>query len=193
VRSPRDEAGTPLLTETAVAPLLAELDGWDRRWGRFERVLAGPQGSDRLALVATGDRRPGEVIFLYDRGMLSVLAQLTESRTYALHLSALFSPDARWLALPIASSGPRPSGPERLLLFDLTTGTQVLAPPTTPAPLDWSADGSWLAHWRGDGVLELIAPGWTGAGDQPYRIFALPPFRFEGHGACSGLAWVERE
>lgn len=86
-----------------------------------------------------------------------------------------FSPDGRWLALPVSPAGAAPG----ILVLDTTTGVQARRLPGQPGaasrtPLAWSPDSRWLVAATGD---DLVA--WQ-VGHEELRRLPVPNWRIRG-------------
>lgn len=185
-----------------VADLLPFLPDFDRsRPINLAAAVAGPPGSGVLALAVGYEDQPARYLFLLRRpadadlwltadvepGELTLL--LSDYRIFTNALPS-FSPDGRWLVVHTADS--TESSPQ-FWLIDARSGEKLVegSSPGLPGIYDWSADGRWLARWRGQGVAELLAP--DGAADGGvYRRYLQPPFRFPNSGECTSLAWINR-
>jgi hypothetical protein len=156
---PADPA-TPVLSSSELAVYLGPAAESERLF--ISSIAAAPDGSDRLAVVASTSTRVGV------EQHLLFLVQLNDSRQRVSGIELLyrsdetlrasFSPNGRWLSVNVAQ--------EQVVLLS----PEAAEPRTVGRGVDWtgwSADGSWLAQSFGEYLL-LEAP------DYNYQRILLP-------------------
>jgi len=162
-----------------------------------------PMDETQLLVGARSQSGGGQLLFLVERATPELpWLEASPSVTFVEHFAEavnvdwiggwfgaqdVFSPDGRWLFLPV---GPPEASGGGIVLYDLSNREVVLQSRAEMVgggflgqTYDWSPDGEWLARPVA-GMIDVLAPGYEVDG-RPYRRLIVHDF--EG---CTQAVWV---